>query len=220
MVIYHGSKVVVTKPIIKGSNSTNDYGPSFYMTIDLDAAKSWACKNNTLGIVNEYRIDNKKFDKLKVLDLTNKTKYNVLNWLAILMHFRELNPSFIKQNKMVLDWLEKYYINVDEYDVVIGFRADDSYFRFPINFISNNLSYNDLEDVFLSGNLGVQYAFMSGRAIRSLIYNGAIGCEEKYLMKHYSTITKATHDFDEIISRPRDQNKKYVLDLMREDNER
>lgn len=219
MNIYHGTKVVIEKPQVKGSNATNDYGPSFYVTTELNAAKSWACKNDSLGIVNKYKIDDRSFKQLKVLNLTDKTTYSVLNWMAILMHFRELDSSFIRQNKIVLDWLEKYYIDVADYDVVIGFRADDSYFRFPIRFISNDLSFEDLENVFLLGDLGVQYAFMSERAINLLKYDGYIECEEAYLGHYYSIVTKASHDFDEILSRPRDPRKKYIIDLMREDNE-
>ena len=74
MKIYHGSKVLIEHPLIKGSNERNDYGPSFYMTKDLDAAKSWACKNDSIGVVNEYEIANSAFKRLKVLDLTNKDK--------------------------------------------------------------------------------------------------------------------------------------------------
>lgn len=219
MKIYHGSKEVIKSPLIKGSNETNDYGPSFYMTLDLEAAKSWACKNNIVGIVNQYVLDSRTFKSFKVLDLTNKNQYSVLNWIAILMHFRTLDSSFIKRNQLTLDWLQKYYIDVDEYDVVIGFRADDSYFRFPTRFVSNDLAFDDLEDIFLSGNLGVQYAFMSERAIRALKFEQAIECEEKYVGHYYSIAKAATMKFDELINRPRDPNKKYILDLMREDNE-
>lgn len=219
MKIYHGSKVLIEHPIVKGSDERNDYGPSFYMTKDLDAAKSWACKNNSVGVVNEYEINNSSFNGLKVLDLTNKDKYSVLNWMAILMHFRELDSSFIRNNVLTLNWLEKFYINVDDYDVIIGFRADDSYFRFPLRFVSNDLSFDDLEEVFLSGHLGIQYAFMSERSIKKLTFCRAIECGEEYLGHYYSVVTKASKQFDELLSRPRDPNKKYILDLMREDNE-
>lgn len=219
MKIYHGSKVVIKEPNVKGSNELNDYGPSFYLTKDLEAAKSWACKNDSIGIVNEYEIRDQSFDSLKILDLTNKTKFSVLNWMAILMHFRQLDVSFIKNNELTLNWLKKYYIDVNEYDVIIGFRADDSYFRFPLRFISNDLAFEDLEDVFLSGELGVQYAFMSQRAIKMLKFQNAIECDSKYLGHYYSIVSKASKEFDELVNRPRDPNKKYILDLMREDNE-
>ena len=219
MNIYHGSKAIIKEPIYKGSNPTNDYGPSFYLTINLDAAKSWACKNNSIGLVNKYHIDVKAYKKLKILDLTNKDKYSVLNWMAILMHFRTLDSSFIKNNKIVLDWLSKYYVNVDDYDVIIGFRADDSYFRFPIRFISNDLAFEDLEDVYKSGNLGIQYAFMSKHAIKALKFVETIECEQSFLGHYYSIVKRASDEFDVLISKPRDPKKTYILDLMRKDNE-
>ena len=219
MVIYHGSKRIIEKPIVKGSNPTNDYGPSFYLTLNLDSAKSWACRNNTIGVVNKYLVDSHEYQKLKILDLTNKDKYSVLHWLAILMHFRVLNSSFKKNNELTLKWLEQYYINVAEYDVVIGYRADDAYFRFPIQFISNDLAFEDLESIYLSGNLGVQYAFMSERAIKLLKYEKAIECDTVFIGHYHSIITQFSHAFDELLSLPRDPQKTYILDLMRKDNE-
>lgn len=219
MKIYHGSKVLIEHPTLKGSDERNDYGPSFYLTKDLDAAKSWACKNDSVGVVNEYEIKKTSLDKLKILDLTNKSKYSVLNWMAILMHFRELDSSFVKKNQLALNWLQKYYVNVEDYDVVIGFRADDSYFRFPLRFVSNDLAFEDLEDVFLSGQLGIQYAFMSDRSIKLLTFKRIIECSDDYLGHYYSIVTKASQQFDELLNRPKEPGKKYILDLMREDNE-
>ena len=219
MIIYHGSKNIIKEPQVKGSNEKNDYGPSFYLTTELASAKSWACRNNKVGFVNQYEVNSKTYNQFKVLDLTDKSKYSVLNWLAILMHFRVLNTSFINNNKIVLDWLQKYYIDVNEYDVVIGFRADDSYFRFPTRFISNDLAFEDLEQVFLSGNLGIQYAFMSSKAIKSLKFQKAIECEEEYVGHYYSLVSEANRQFDVLISKPRDPNKTYILDLMRQDHE-
>ena len=219
MIFYHGSKVIIQKPIKNVSNPTNDYGPSFYLTLDLQAAKSWACKNGTVGLVNKYEISTRTFKNFKILDLSNKSKYSVLNWIAILMHFRTLDTNFIKNNKIALDWLEKYYIDVNEYDVIIGFRADDSYFRFPTRFVSNDLALDDLEEVFLSGNLGIQYAFMSDRAINALKFNKVIECEDSFLGHYYSIVNKASQEFDIILNKPRDPSKKYILDLIRKDHE-
>lgn len=210
---------MIEHPSVKGSNETNDYGPSFYMTTDLEAAKSWACKNNSLGIINEYEIKDASFARLKVLDLTNKDRFSVLNWMAILMRFRELDSSFRKNNQITLDWLQKYYVDVDDYDVVKGFRADDSYFRFPLRFISNDLAFDDLEDVFLSGHLGIQYAFMSERSIKMLSFRRTIECGDEYLGHYYSVVTKASQQFNEYLNQPRDPKKKYILDLMREEHE-
>lgn len=219
MVFYHGSKKIIKTPLENGSNPTNDYGPAFYVTTDLESAKSWACRNDSVGVVNKYSVRNTTFASFRVLDLTNKDKYSVLNWLAILMHFRTLDSSFKKNNQIVLEWLSKYYIDISEYDVIIGFRADDSYFRFPIRFISNDLAFEDLEEVFLSGNLGVQYCFVSKHAIESLKFENVLECDFSFLGHYYSIIKKASDEFDVLINKPRDPRKTYILDLMRKDYE-
>ncbi len=219
MIIYHGSKKKIEKPVVKGSDKHNDYGPAFYMTLDLVSAKSWACKNNIKGLVNKYSVRDNAFNDFKILDLTNKDKYSVLNWIAILVHFKILNPSFKKKNQIVLDWLEKYYVDIDNFDVVIGFRADDAYFRFPAKFITNDLSFEDLEDVFLSGDLGIQHVFISEKAINALSFVESIECEQSFLNHYYSIVKEASEKFDELLNMPRDPKKTYILDLMRKENE-
>lgn len=219
MIIYHGSKKKIEKPIVSGSNPHNDYGPAFYLTLDLDSAKSWACKNNELGIVNKYSIRDNVFNNFKVLDLTNREKYSVLNWIAILIHFRILSPTFKIKNKPALDWLEKYFVDVEQYDVIIGYRADDVYFRFPSRFITNDLSLEDLEDVFLSGDLGVQYVFVSERAIKSLSFEEKIDCDSSFINHYYNIVKEASKRFDDLLNKTSDPNKTYLFDLMRKDNE-
>ena len=219
MKIYHGSKQVIKTPMVKGSNPENDYGPSFYLTIDFEGAQSWACKNNIVGVVNEYFARNELYNSLKILDLRDKSKFSVLNWLAILMHFRTLSSNVKKNREVVLKWLEKYYIDVNEYDVVIGYRADDSYFRFPLSFINNELSFEDLESIYLSGNLGSQYAFMSQKAINALKFRKAIECDVSFVGHYYSKVLEANKNFNTLIDRPFDPKKTYVNDLIRKEYE-
>ena len=220
MKIYHGSKKIIEKPIYQGSNPENDYGPSFYMTLDLEAAKVWACKNDSLGIVNVFNIDKRTFDSLKILDLTDKSKYSVFNWLAILMHFRRLGSLFKEQNKYALEWLSKYYIDVNQYDIVIGYRADDNYFKFPIRFINGQLSFEDLENVFLSGDLGIQYAFVSKRSLEVLHFDSIVECEEEYLGRYYEVIKNANRFVEGVVTTAIDPSKTYIMDVLRKDNER
>lgn len=50
--------------------------------------------------------------------------------MAILLKFRtfDVNSPISEQAKEYL--LKNFYVNVEEYDVIIGYRADDSYFSF------------------------------------------------------------------------------------------
>lgn len=218
MKIYHGSKFIVDKIIAKGSAENNDYGPAFYLTFDIDSAREWACKNNSIGFVNEYSLRNDQFRKMKILDLTDKNKYNVLNWISILMHFRELSPNFLVKNAEALNWLEKYYINVDDFDVIIGFRADDSYFRFPREFVEGNLAYEDLEEVYKLGNLGVQHVFISEKSVKALKFLGAYEVDRKYIRKYYDAVKLASDKFFEVLNKPKTIQKTYIYDLIKKDN--
>ncbi len=215
MIIYHGSKQIIKKPVVNGSDEHNDYGASFYLTTDLESAKVWACKHNTLGIVNEYEIRKTEYEKLKILNLTDKEKYSPLNWIAILVHFRKLSGKFRNEYQLYLDWLEKYYIDISEYDVVIGYRADDAYFAFPLSFIQNQLSYDDLERIYRLGNLGVQQAFMSERAIKLLKFIRTRECDDSYIGKYYEIVREATKEFEDSISVVKDPYKTYIINMVR-----
>lgn len=218
MIIYHGSKSIVKEPQFKGSNPNNDYGPAFYMTLDMEAAKVWACRNDEIGLVNKYSVNNSAFKKLKVLDLTDKSKYNVLNWVAIIMHFRNLSTKIKTEYKYFLEWLDKYYIDVNDYDVVIGYRADDSYFKFPLSFVKDELAFNDLEKVYLKGDLGIQYAFISERSIKLLKYLGIIGCESTFIGRYFAIVSRAEDEVNAILREEKNPNKTYILDLVRKNN--
>ena len=210
MKLYHGSKVEILNPIPHGSNKDNDYGPAFYTTRDLESAHEWACKNGVVGYVNEYEFNIKN---LKVLDLSDKSKYSVLNWVAILLHYRSLPNSFIKACRTRLDYLEEhYYIDVNEYDVVIGFRADDAYFRFPLDFVRGNLTLDQLEYSYQLGTLGIQYVLISEKAFKYLQYIKAIKSEYKYINNYFETVKKATNDFDAL---DKDSDGIRIIDIIR-----
>lgn len=212
MKLYHGSKYVIPVPIHKGSKADNDYGPAFYLTRDLESAHEWACRNNDIGYVNKYDLD---INKLKVLDLTDKTKYSVLHWISILVHFRELNDNFVKSFKSRLDYLENnYFINPYDYDVVIGYRADDAYFRFPLDFIRGNITLEQLESSYQLGELGIQYALTSEKAINSLKYIDSSLSTRNYIDKYFKRVQNATELYDSL---SKDEEGTRIYDIMRND---
>ena len=44
MIIYHGSKDIIKKPIYGIGNPKNDYGLGFYCTENLELAKAHSCR--------------------------------------------------------------------------------------------------------------------------------------------------------------------------------
>lgn len=211
MILYHGSKEIIKSPTVHGSNATNDYGPAFYMTSDLKSAHEWACRNNAVGYVNVYEIDRRG---LKILDLTDSKKWSVLNWLAILLHNRSLDAGFIRFFANRLSFLEeRYYINVENYDLVKGYRADDAYFRFPLDFVRGNLTLNQLEEAFKLGELGIQYVAISEKCFEKLKYKESFLSEEKYINQYFDSVSLATKRFNDM---NKDEEGIRIQDLMRQ----
>lgn len=103
-------------------------------------AKEWACTENLEGYANQYQLDMRN---LSILNLTND--YHMLNWLAILLENRsfELNNDelMVQAKQYILDTFLPDYRN---YDVIIGYRADDSYFQFAKDFIQGTISLKTL----------------------------------------------------------------------------
>jgi hypothetical protein len=81
------------------------------------------------------------------------------------------------------------------------------------------LSVEDLNNVFLSGCLEVQYAFVSEKAIKALKFKKTIKCDEKYLGTYFNIVKGLSKTIDKLAHQERNPNKTYILDLMRKENE-
>ena len=97
---------------------------------------------------------------LSVLNL-NSSDYNILNWLAILTRYRTYwqKNSIAEEAKNYLQ--ENFFIDPEQYDVIIGYRADDSYFSFAQDFISGTISLAKLSEAMKLGKLGEQIVLKS-----------------------------------------------------------
>ena len=202
-IIYHGSDSIVEKPQFGLGNKFNDYGLGFYCCSNKELAKEWASKRKGVGFVNRYKI---RDDRLKILDLTKPPYNNVLYWVALLVHNRKLPEALKDKHPVELEYLEKrYLIDISKYDVVIGYRADDSYFQFPESFIKGDITLESLEKIFLSGDLGKQYVLVSQRAFSNLHF---LDFEETYEVsreQYYLRKAKADNIYADLV-----KNDRYV----------
>ena len=193
MIIYHGSKDIIEKPEFGKGNKRNDYGLGFYCTENAELAKEWACSDNeTNGYANKYEID---LSDYKVLDLREE-KYSILNWMALLLKFRtfDVNTPIAAQAKEYI--LENFYVDVEEYDVIIGYRADDSYFSFAKDFISNTISVEQLAEAMRLGELGIQVVLKSKKAFDTVKYISFESAEcKEYYVKRVSRDKKARETY-------------------------
>ena len=127
-------------------------------------AKEWACSEGTDGFVNTYEID---IVALNTLYLT-EDKYTVLNWLALLVDNRRLRLSTPIMEKGAA-WLKENFLpDISTYDVIVGYRADDSYFSFARAFLNNTISLKQLSYAMKLGKLGEQVVLKSEKAFDAI----------------------------------------------------
>lgn len=210
MIIYHGSNRIIEKPIYGKGNKKNDYGLGFYCTESLELAKEWATSDFDInGFANKYEID---ITKYKVLDLTDK-KYNILNWMALLLKNRKIDISNAIANQAKEFIINNYYINTDEYDIIIGYRADDSYFSFAKDFINNSISIEQLEKAM---NLGIQIVLKSKKVFEDIEFiEYEVADASEYYIKKMSRDNEARSTYLNSSREYNASNGIYIMDIIR-----
>ena len=160
--VYHGSDHILKVPMYLGGKSDNDYGNGFYTTEYEDRARSWAVLNGNpeKSIVNVYQLDE---SVLKILDLN---KCGVLAWIAEVVANRGMNQEAASiVGKRLVDL---YRIDSSEYDIIKGYRADDSYTQVVEAFLLNQINIQEVERLFYKGSLGNQIFLKSEKAFECI----------------------------------------------------
>jgi hypothetical protein len=152
--------LIVKKPVFGKGNPRNDYGLGFYCTQEIELAKEWACAEESSGYANIYELD---MSGLSVMRLSDGD-YNILNWLAVLSVNRtfRISSDIAAEGKAYLT--KRFLPDIHSCDVIIGYRADDSYFSFANAFLNNTLSLAQLEQAMRLGKLGEQIVLKSRKS--------------------------------------------------------
>ena len=214
MIVYHGSDHIVKTPLYNGSKRTNDYGYGFYTAENKEPAMEWACSDNRDGFANIYELNT---DGLEILNL-NDPQYNILNWLAVLTKYRSYwqSGSVAEEAKNYLQ--ENFFVDPSEYDIVIGYRADDSYFSFAQDFVSGAISLRKLSEAMRLGKLGEQVVLKSEKSFSHIRFIDAEpAAAETYFEKKSVRDRDARRAYR--LSRQKEENihELYMLDIMREE---
>ena len=215
IILLHGSDHVIEQPNFLLGKSNNDYGRGFYCTRELSMAMEWACKQNTDGFVNKYLLEQ---DSLNVLNLLDG-EYNILHWMALLLK----NRTFRLSSEIAVDArgyiIDNFSIDLKDYDVVIGYRADDSYFSFAESFVQNGLSLRCLNQALRLGKLGEQTVLISEKAFMNLEFEGSEPADKTI---YYPKFIARDSNAREIYRKELRNNRSYkddifVLDILREE---
>ena len=163
-ILYHGSTCIIESPKYGKGKVYNDYGQGFYCTEHIELAREWACSENEDGYVNLYEIDT---SGLSILNLSSED-YHILNWLAILMKNRvtRLGSPLASRSREYL--IENFLPDYEHYDIIVGYRADDSYFSFARAFVMNGISLKQLGYAMRLGKLGEQFVLKSQHAFDAI----------------------------------------------------
>jgi hypothetical protein len=162
--VYHGSQKVVEKPVFGFGNPNNDYGLGFYMTKNKGLAGEWAVLDSGFdGYINEYTLD---YSGMNVLNLD---KEPIEIWVAVLMKNRKgkFSPAVLRRMKK---FLQLFNVDVSKYDIIHGYRADDSYFSFVEDFLSGDISKEELQQALKLGDLGTQVCLKSIHAFNNISF--------------------------------------------------
>ena len=199
-------------PVFGEGKAYNDYGQGFYCTENLELAKEWACSQDSDGYANQYILN---LENLKVLYL-NGPQYNILNWLAILLENRKFSIAEGLPHEAREYILETFLPEYKSYDIIKGYRADDSYFSYARDFISNTLSLGDLKQAMMLGKLGEQIVLKSARAFESITKGEIIPVERsEYYARYCERDRMAREKYKEITSHRYSLDELYAIDLIR-----
>ena len=212
--IYHGSQKIIQHPVWGYGNPHNDYGLGFYCTESLDLAKEWACTEETSGFANCYEF---KTVGLSCLHLMS-SDYHILNWLAILLQNRifKISNTIAEEGRDFL--LDNYLPEYQQFDVIIGYRADDSYFSFANAFLNNTISLEQLKSAMYLGKLGEQVVLKSKKAFSHIKYVDAITADmDIYYPRKITRDSKARTSYRNLRENKRASDAIYLIDILRQE---
>ena len=213
IILYHGSTKVIERPMLGFGNPKNDYGLGFYCTENLELANEWASTEQNNGFANRYELD---LDELTIFHL-NEKPYHILNWLSILLK----NRTFVLSQGLPFEarryLLDNFLPEYESYDIIIGYRADDSYFSFANAFLNNTISLEQLRKAMMLGKLGEQVVLKSEKAFERIVFKESIAVDSNfYFPKRMARDRQAREDSQKEKSLASAADAVYMIDILRQ----
>lgn len=212
--IYHGSNKIIEKPLFRYGKSYNDYGLGFYCTENIDMSKEWGVSKYSDGFANIYQIE---IDDLTIFNLNNGD-YSILHWLTVLLENRTFTTDTALAQEAKNYLLENFTVPYKSYDIITGYRADDSYFSFAQDFINGAISVRQLGNAMKLGNLGTQFVIKSEKAFDALQFRGyEIADSEKWFSKRELRDKSARRQYFDVERNKRQRGDLYIVQILDEE---
>lgn len=208
--LYHGSEKIVEEPTFGLGKKTNDFGLGFYCTETEGLAKEWAVSSLRDGFSNRYTLDT---EYMNILNL-NSPEYTILNWIAVLVEHRVFSIKTPIARKAKRYLIDNFGINVNAYDLITGYRADDSYFDYAETFLNNGISVEQLARAMRLGKLGEQIVLKSKFAFSRIQFDGFdVAEKEEFYVLRKSRDDEANQLYLEMLEEESDGL--YIQDIIR-----
>lgn len=212
--IYHGSNKIIEKPLFRYGKSYNDYGLGFYCTENIGMSKEWGVSKYSDGFANIYQIE---IDDLTIFNLNNDD-YSILHWLTVLLENRTFTTDTALAQEAKNYLLENFTVPYKSYDIITGYRADDSYFSFAQDFINGAISVRQLGNAMKLGNLGTQFVIKSEKAFDALQFKGyEIADSEKWFSKRELRDKSARRQYFDVERNKRQRGDLYIVQILDEE---
>lgn len=208
--LFHGSEKVIEAPSFGEGKRNNDFGLGLYCTETENLAKEWAVSSLRDGFCNRYTLDT---EYMKILNL-NSPDYTILNWIAVLVEHRlfSIKTPIARRAKKYL--IDNFGINVNAFDIVTGYRADDSYFDYAESFLNNAISVEQLAAAMKLGKLGEQIVLKSQFAFSRIRFEGFdVAEKEEFYVLRKARDDEANRLYLELLEEESDGL--YIQDIIR-----
>ena len=208
--LFYGSEKIVKTPVFGEGKKNNDFGLGFYCTESEGLAKEWAVSSLRDGFSNRYTLDT---EYLNILNL-NGPDYTILNWIAVLVEHRLFSIKTPVAHRAKRYLIDNFGINVNAYDLITGYRADDSYFDYAESFLNNGISVEQLARAMRLGKLGEQVVLKSKFAFSRIQFEGFdVAEKEEFYVLRKARDDEANQHYLEMIEEESDGL--YIQDIIR-----
>ena len=110
--------------------------------------------------------------------------------------------------------IEHFGVNVNAYDLITGYRADDSYFDYAEAFLNNAITVEQLSRAMQLGKLGEQIVIKSKFAFSKIRYEGfEVAEKDMYYVLRKARNDEANQNYLDILEEESDGL--YIQDIIR-----
>ena len=103
-------------------------------------------------------------------------------------------------------------------DIIIGYRADDSYFSFAQDFVNGTISYRQLNNAMHLGRLGQQFVLKSEKAFERIQFVGyEVADSNEWFAKKELRDKSARREYFDIERNKRQKGDLYITQIMDEE---